>query len=451
MKEFNEIRDPVHVFVEADPDELAVINSLPFQRLRHIHQLALTYLIYPGGTHRRFEHSLGVMQLAGRIYDVVMRDENLSDAVREVVPASRRKREYWRSVLRMAALCHDIGHLPFSHAAEKELLPDGIGHEQLTRMLIESDLMRPIWDRMRPRPEPEDVVKLALGPEDAPDLTFDTWEGILAEMIVGDVFGADRIDYLQRDSLHTGVAYGRFDYNRLIQTMRILLPAPDPGSEAASQREAAERSTLGVVRGGLESAEGLLVARYFMFSQVYFHPTRMIYDTHLKEFLQLWLADQGGRFPADAEGHLRYTDNEVMSAIAAAARDGDHPAHEPAWRITNREHFRVFYERAPEDVALYPEAATAIYEAAAAEFGPGNVRYRDSRKPAGSAEFPVRNRDGKSESSLAISQVLQQLPEPRNEYVYVVRERREDAQKWLRDNRRAVIEAAAATEKEEEA
>jgi HD superfamily phosphohydrolase len=277
VKEFNEIRDPVHVFVEADPDELAVINSLPFQRLRHIHQLALTYLIYPGGTHRRFEHSLGVMQLAGRIYDVVMRDENLSDAVREVVPASRRKREYWRSVLRMAALCHDIGHLPFSHAAEKELLPDGIGHEQLTRMLIESDLMRPIWDRMRPRPEPEDVVKLALGPEDAPDLTFDTWEGILAEMIVGDVFGADRIDYLQRDSLHTGVAYGRFDYNRLIQTMRILLPAPDPGSEAASEREAAERSTLGVVRGGLESAEGLLVARYFMFSQVYFHPTRMIY------------------------------------------------------------------------------------------------------------------------------------------------------------------------------
>src|SRR5439155_8659690 len=119
-KEFNEIRDPVHVFVEADPDELAVVNSRPFQRLRHIHQLALTYLIYPGGTHRRFEHSLGVMQVAGRIYHIVMRDENLSDVVREVVPGSRRKREYWRSVLRMAALCHDLGHLPFSHAAEKE-------------------------------------------------------------------------------------------------------------------------------------------------------------------------------------------------------------------------------------------------------------------------------------------------------------------------------------------
>jgi HD superfamily phosphohydrolase len=99
-----EIRDPVHVFVEADPDELSVVNCSAIQRLRHIHQLALTYLVYPGGTHRRFEHSLGVMHFAGRIYDVVMREENLSDVVRQVVPASRRKREYWRSVLRMAAL-----------------------------------------------------------------------------------------------------------------------------------------------------------------------------------------------------------------------------------------------------------------------------------------------------------------------------------------------------------
>jgi hypothetical protein len=388
------------------------------------------------------------MQVAGRIYDVVMRDENLSDAVREVVPSNPRKREYWRSVLRMAALCHDLGHLPFSHAAE-DLLPTGASHEQLTRQLVESDLMASVWAGMRPRPEPEDVVKLALGPKEAQDLTFDTWEAILAEMIVGDVFGADRIDYLLRDSLHTGVAYGRFDHHRLIQTMRILPPAPDPagGREAPTGEEAA-RSTLGVVRGGLESAEGLLIARYFMFSQVYFHPTRMIYDTHLKEFLQLWLADRGGRFPADPDGFLEFTDNEVLAAIASAARNSADPAHEPAWRIAEREHFRVFYERAPEDVALYPEAAHAIYEAAKEEFGAENVRYRDSRKPAGSADFPVRDRDSKSVSSVALSEVLQQLPEPRNEFVYVVRERRKDAREWVENNREAVIRAAAEAEKE---
>ncbi len=252
-KEFNEIRDPVHVFVSADPDELALIDSRPFQRLRNIHQLALTYLVYPGGTHRRFEHSLGVMHLAGRIYDVVMRPENLSDPMREIVPASPRKIEYWRSVVRVAALCHDLGHLPFSHAAEDDLLPDGVGHEQITRELILSAELRPVWEKMKPRPVLEDVIKVALGPKDAPDMEFDTWEAILAQMVVDDVFGADRIDYLLRDSLHAGVAYGRFDHNRLIQSMRILPPASDPSVKGAKGRaETAQDATLGVIRGGLE-------------------------------------------------------------------------------------------------------------------------------------------------------------------------------------------------------
>jgi uncharacterized protein len=348
-----------------DPKHEKAAHSRPFQRLRHIHQLALSYLVYPGATHRRFEHSLGVMHVAGRIYDVVMRDSNLSDLVREVVPTGARKREYWRSVLRMAALCHDLGHLPFSHAAEKELLPVDTGHEQVTRALIFCDDMKKVWDAMRPRPEPEDVVKIALGPREASDLTFDTWEAILSEMIVGDVFGADRIDYLLRDSHHAGVAYGRFDHNRLIQSIRILPPVSDPAAEKeAAEGEEAQRSGLGVVRGGLESAEGLLIARYFMFSQVYLHETRMIYDIHLKDFLALWLADKGGQFPTDPNEFLGITDNEVMVAIAKAAANPDDSAHEPAWRISCREHFRVFYSRTPEDVALYPEAATAVFEAA---------------------------------------------------------------------------------------
>jgi uncharacterized protein len=245
-KEHNEIRDPVHVFITADPDELAAINSPVVQRLRHIHQLAMTYLVYPGATHRRFEHSLGVMHLAGQIYDVVMRDDNLSDALREIVPVNPRKREYWRSVLRLAALCHDVGHLPFSHGAE-DLLPEGVQHEQLSRALIECEQMRQVWDDMRPQPKVSDVVKVALGPDKAADLGFDTWEAILAEMISGDVFGADRMDYLLRDSLHAGVAYGRFDYHRLIQSMRILPQARDPFGQGT--RDSRGGPTLDARRG----------------------------------------------------------------------------------------------------------------------------------------------------------------------------------------------------------
>lgn len=101
----------------------------------------------------------------------------------------------------MAALCHDIGHLPFSHAAEDTLLPPSWNHERLSRLLIESDEMKSIWKNMVPPLEPEHVVKLALGARKARDLQFSKWEAILSEIIVGDSFGVDRIDYLLRDSI----------------------------------------------------------------------------------------------------------------------------------------------------------------------------------------------------------------------------------------------------------
>src|SRR6266571_1805197 len=141
-KNIHEIRDPIHVFVRLDNHERSVLNSRPFQRLRHVHQLALTYLVYPGATHKRFEHSLGVMELAGRVFDIIT--DNATDEIRtRLEPLNNQdERRYWRRVLRMAALCHDVGHLPFSHAAEKELLPLGWDHEKLTQEIIYSDEMQ---------------------------------------------------------------------------------------------------------------------------------------------------------------------------------------------------------------------------------------------------------------------------------------------------------------------
>jgi len=191
----------------------------------------------------------------------------------------------------MAALCHDIGHLPFSHAAEKELLPVGWDHERITREIILSDEMKAIWEKVTPPLRPEDIVKLAIGPKKASDLDFSTWEIILAEIIVGDAFGVDRMDYLLRDSHHIGVAYGKFDHYRLIDTMRILPPAP------SDQKEASNEPALGVEEGGIQSAEALMLARYFMYSQVYFHHVRRIYDIHLMDFLVRWLP--GGTFSTD--------------------------------------------------------------------------------------------------------------------------------------------------------
>ncbi len=145
--------------------------------------------------------------------------------MRDIFPDSDDKRRYWRRVLRMAALLHDVGHLPFSHAAEHELLPPGWDHEHLTVAIICSPEMHELWGSLTPPLRAEDIAKLAVGPRKLKTERFMDWEAILSEIVVGDAFGADRIDYLLRDSHHTGVAYGRFDHHRLIDTLRILRKA----------------------------------------------------------------------------------------------------------------------------------------------------------------------------------------------------------------------------------
>ena len=185
-KQYHEIRDPIHVFVRLDSDERRVLDSGPVQRLRHIHQLAMSYLVYPGATHKRFEHSLGVMELAGRVFDVVTAEDNILESVRAEFRQELRedRKLYWRKVLRMAALCHDIGHLPFSHASE-HLLPDGWDHETISAGLIQSGELAEIWSSMRPLLDPEDVAKIAVGPEKMKGVSFSTWETVLSEIITG--------------------------------------------------------------------------------------------------------------------------------------------------------------------------------------------------------------------------------------------------------------------------
>lgn len=431
-KRVHEIRDPIHAFIRLDSDERKVVDSRPFQRLRHIHQLALTYLVYPGATHRRFEHSLGVMELSSRVYDVVTDPARIAhDSVRAIVPErSDYNHQYWRRVLRMAALCHDLGHLPFSHAAERELLPEGWTHERLSLTMILSHEMVSVWQDINVNPS--HVAMLAVGPKhyarESPGTTFTDWQALLSEVITGDAFGADRMDYLLRDSHHAGVAYGRFDHYRLIDTLRIL-PKTAEGSEEPS---------LGVEEGGLHSAEALLLARYFMFQQLYFHPVRRIYDIHLRDFLSKWL--DGGRFPIDPEGHLRLSDNEVTSAFRVAASDASMPGHADAQRIVERKHFKLLYERNARDVAVNPNAGQAIAQAAITEFGGENVRHDNLIAKGMELDFPVLMRDDSVASARGESRVLHDIPVSAFDYVFVNRDQYDKASAWLRDNRETIID-----------
>lgn len=434
-KRYHEFRDPIHTFIRAESAERAVIDTPTFQRLRHIHQLSLSHLVYPGATHKRFEHCLGVMELAGRVYDVITDPANIHPSIREMEFVHDKTSEHWgpyRTSVRMAALCHDLGHLPFSHGPE-DLLPAYKGdvqwtHEWVGYQIIMSDEMKPLWKALHV--DPQTVAKLSIGPKECKkfdtSIEFDLWETILSEIVTGNALGVDRMDYLLRDSHHAGVAYGKFDHYRLIDTIRIL-----------PKEEGSEEPFLGIDHGGLPSAEQMLLARYFMFNQVYFHPVRRAYDMHLVEFLRKWLPD--GKFSVDITEHQNMTDNEVLVGMYEAARDPKHPAHEEALRITTRKHFKVLWFRNPTDKEKNLNAIDCVYKAAVTKYGAENVRRDAYRKDKGAASFPVALDGERIADAKATSDTLSKIPVDNLEFVFIHPSKAKEARKWLENEREKII------------
>lgn len=423
-KEHNEFRDPIHGFIVLTSDERKVVNSRAFQRLRHIHQLALTWLVYPAATHKRFEHCLGVMELAGRVFDVLTDPENrrCTGRLENIFPSSDptdAKHRYWRSVVRMAGLCHDLGHIPFSHGAE-ELLPKETHHENLSVEVIRSPQMRELWNAMTPPLNAEHIAKIAVGVKKWKGEPFTEWEELMTEIVTGDSFGVDRIDYLLRDSLHAGVAYGRFDHQRVIDTLRILWD------------DEQKKAVVGIEIGGLHAAEGLQLARYFMFEQLYFHRIRRALDLHLKKYLRAFLPD--GKYPTTVDGHLRLTDDHMLAAMQDDVAEPTSPRHAIASRILRRRFFRVLYERWPEDLQKNFDAVDLVYRAARERFGEDYVDRDtniDLERPETSEpepfRFAVERQDGTVVSSIHESQILNKLPKAVFDYVFVAPELLEEA------------------------
>ena len=224
------------------------------------------------------------------------------------------------------------------------------GHEEFTARIIRSAFVASIIDRAKPfKIDPEEVVAVALGPEKYP--TIDASLQLLGDLVAGEL-GADRIDYLVRDSLHSGSAAGRFDYQRLLNTMTVI-NHPITGSPV-----------LALESGGRHAAEGLILARYFMFLTVYFHPVRRIYDQHLLDFLKEWLPR--GRFSGGISNYLKLTDVEIESAIRAK-----NPAklRRLASRLTNRGHFRLAFEVPQARLSGDETFFSDLEEKAKVEFG----------------------------------------------------------------------------------
>jgi uncharacterized protein len=319
-----EFRCPVHGFIKLNDWERAIVDTPTFQRLRRIRQLAWTEYVYPGATHTRFEHSLGVMHTASRVYDAVC--ERSQSILESELAYNDDGLKRDRQLVRLAALLHDVGHTPFSHAAE-ELFPERPGgkrysHEDYSTALIRTKLKDVIEKHPRNANygfRADDIAALIEGAGTARQALF--WR----ELISGQM-DADRMDYLLRDSHHAGVQYGRFDLNRIISTVTAV---KDPESETLR---------LGVSEGGAHAAERLVLARYEMFTQVYFHKTRVAFDQHLKGALAEILP--GGLFPnpdTELDAFLDWDDWKVLGAL----KEGQGGQH--GRRLAERNHYREIY------------------------------------------------------------------------------------------------------------
>lgn len=440
VKKKHEFRDPVHGFIFCTPQERKVIDSRPFQRLRNIHQLAMTYLVYPGATHRRFEHCLGVMELATQVFRVITDLDNLRhlpDSVLESLPELQENNmEYWERTLRMAALCHDLGHLPFSHGAE-DLLPVNYSHERISWDIIHSDEMAALFKEMHL--DPQTIAKIAVGAKDLQfaDISFSMWETLLSEIIVGDAFGVDRMDYLLRDSLHLGVTYGHFDITRLIPALRIVYK-PAYGEDGGESFEA----SIGVERGALQAAGSLVWARYSIFSQVYFHPVRRVYDIHLRDFVAACYPD---RYPIELSEFLALSDNNILLELEQASSDRNHPNHLLATRITQRQHFQKVYHLSYADKSKNIEAVKKLYAAINEEF-PGDsglIRMDTGSKKNRFIDFPVLDDLDSSRMLLASEELpsINQVPDVESGYLFADRTIRNKIITFLKDSKDSILSA----------
>ena len=346
-----EFRDPVHGFVELQEHEAKLVDSEPFQRLGRIRQLGLTSYVYHGAEHSRFGHSLGCMHLASQAFDRVIKKHRSDLGWSEDEVAAK------RGLVRVAALLHDVGHAPFSHAAEKGLFLQPEKHEHYSVAIVTSPPLADIIEESAPATgvHPSDVADLlsknALVPHQ-----------FLRELISGEL-GADRMDYLARDSLFCGVKYGVFDTPRLIDCL-ILKEERDGGF------------VLALDGGGLHAAEGLLLARYFMFTQVYFHRVRRIFDLHLTDLISDIMTKHYGTaaYPEDLAEYLKWDDEGICQEAQELA---DETVANAAWRILHRQPYARVYDTGPHPKGESILRFTDLLEAARTRF-PGRAFRQDA-------------------------------------------------------------------------
>lgn len=273
MKQFLDIVDPIHDFIRVHDTELKIIDSPIFQRLRRIRQLSGAHLTYPSAQHSRFEHSLGVMHIAGQAA-ISLKEKGFlkTDQIQEI---------------RLAALLHDVGHGPFSHLFEEVLqIKKKISHEEIGKKIIQESEIGDILSKSGF--DKKHITKLAFG---YPKYRF------VNEIISGSL-SADMMDYLQRDGYFTGAEHAKIDHKRIIQSLDVY------------------RTKLALEKSALYSFESMILSRYQMFKAVYFHKTVRSAEVMMLESIRL-ADDDCGFTDLNLDDYTKLTDEFVIAQILA--------------------------------------------------------------------------------------------------------------------------------------
>jgi len=351
------IRDPIHGTVSLTPREIKLVDSPFFQRLRNVKQLGFADLAFPGATHTRYSHSMGAMHVATRLFDVLFPErpeQPNSELPKKLLrirppPLQGDDRARLRQAVRLAVLFHDCGHAPLSHTTE-HIMPnvsalkiprpmEGVdrqaSHEDYTlKILLDSELSRTIestfgLDGITPA-HVADLVHPAAGDASRWMVHGVDYAPVLRH-IVSSELDADRVDYLQRDSFYSGVNYGKFDADWLIQNVQPVLDG--------------DHVHLGFAARAIFSFEDFLLSRYHMFLTVYYHHTPVCFGEMLARYFDT--APGEYTIPADVESFIGHDDMHLMMALRASRNPW-------AERIRNRRAFKLVRDDARHDGSPMP-------------------------------------------------------------------------------------------------
>jgi HD superfamily phosphohydrolase len=310
-----EVRDPVHGSIKIQPQEIQIIEHPFFQRLRSIKQLGFSEYVFPGATHTRYLHSIGVMEVVSRVFDQVFKEK---------VNGHEKDFLRLRQTVRLACLLHDIGHAPLSHTTEFVMpnvsalnLPSKFKpshdhkatHEDYTlKSIVDSSFTESFEEVIRDfGVDPNMVAELILG--ESSDEEYFTINGLnyfpILHQLVSSEMDCDRMDYLLRDSYFCGVSYGKFDLDWIIDNLRIT--------------EVDGSAYLGITERAIATFDDFLLSRFHMFLMVYFHYKSVCLEKMLKRYFSS--SPNEYQIPANIEEYLEHDDHFLMKVLRNSSNE----------------------------------------------------------------------------------------------------------------------------------